>query len=348
MIPRILEQLERGRQEFGWRELCQGLIPCATVLRWRARAASGEPLLEKAGPKKPDRVDAQALRQQIRQLHHGPRRTPGTTALYESWSEIVSRRDFQELVAQERQNQYHTMKRITWLKPGTVWSLDTTQYGPQKLRITPLRDLASKYQIPTPLAQPAEDGEKIALYLDAIFAKETPPMFLKRDLGSPLNCGAVDEVLEKHGVLPLNSPPGYPRYNGSMERSMQDLHSVLDEQRSQGLVQGMPMALELELATHKLNHRRLRVLQGRTPCQCFHDPTQRVRLHGAVRQHIFREIFGQYWQITQDMPERNRHNLRAAWRWIVEDWLRRQNWIAVRDNRQPNVSTNSDNVLSQN
>ncbi len=35
-------------------------------------------------------------------------------------------------------------------------------------------------------------------------------MFLKRDLGSPLTCQALDEVLERHWVLPLNSPPGYP------------------------------------------------------------------------------------------------------------------------------------------
>ena len=129
---------------------------------------------------------------------------------------------------------------------------------------------------------------------------------------------------------------------------MQDLKSVLDEQRLDGMVKEMPMALELELATHKLNHRRLRVLGGRTPCQCFHDPSQRVRLHGAVRKQIFREIFGRYWQFAQCMPEPNPHTLSAAWRWIVEDWLRCQNWIAVRANNQKNVSTNSNSFLSQN
>ena len=67
------------------------------------------------------------------------------------------------------------MKRIQWLKPGVAWSMDTTEYGPDKIKITPLRDLASKYQVPTPLVQPTEDGRRIAEYLDLIFSKEGPP-----------------------------------------------------------------------------------------------------------------------------------------------------------------------------
>ena len=101
-------------------------------------------------------------------------------------------------------------------------------------------------------------------------------MFLKRDLGSPLNCQAVDEVLERYAVLPLNSPPGYPRYNGSMERGMRGLHAALDQRRLSALQ--VPMTIELELATHQLNHRRLRSLAYQTPCQVYHDPARRLRL----------------------------------------------------------------------
>ena len=348
MIPRILERLEKARREFTWMELCYRLIPCATVLRWRARARAGQPLLEKAGPKKKEPLPGPLLQHQIKQLSHSRRRTAGTSALYEQWSEFISRRDFQELVAQERQHKMDDMKRIQWLKPGVAWSLDTTEYGLEKIKITPLRDLASKYQVPSPLVQPNEDGTRIALYLDLMFKQEGPPMFLKRDLGSPLNCQAVDEVLERHRVLPLNSPPGYPRYNGSMERGMRDLKAALDEQRRQALVKDLPMVLEVELATHKLNHRRLRSLGGLTPCQFYHDPQRRLRLHGAERDRIFREIFEQFWQFAQCMPERTRHTLSAGWRLIVEDWLRRQRWITVRANNQQNVSTNSKGFFSQN
>jgi len=346
MIPRVLEQLQRSRQEFSWTQLCSGLIPYSTVLRWKARQKAGSILIEKAGPKKKSSWDAQTLRTKIQQLDHGPRRTAGTTALYEQLSDAISRRRFQELVAEERQHRLNDMKRIHWLVPGTAWSIDTTEYGPEKTKITPLRDLASKYQLPTPLVEPREEGVKIAVYLDRMFKKEGAPMFLKRDLGSPLNCQAVDEVLERHSVLPLNSPPGYPRYNGSMERNMRDLHDALDERRWRNF--RVPMSVEVELATHQLNHRRLRSLGQQTPCQVYHDPARRMRLHGASRQKIFREVFEQFWQYLQCMPDRNHHTTKAAWRLVVETWLRRQGWITVSEKPKTNVSTNSNPFFSQN
>jgi hypothetical protein len=346
MIPRILKQLEEGRQEFSWRDLCYGLVPCATVLRWRARSLAGEPVLEKAGPKKKVALDPEAVKKKIEQLVHGRQRTAGTTALYAQLADSISRRRFQELVAEERQHKTEDMKRIQWLVPGSAWSIDTTEYGPEKIKITPLRDLASKYQLPTPLVELQEEGARIAVYLDLMFKKEGPPMFLKRDWGSPLNCQAVDQVLERHSVLPLNSPPGYPRYNGSMERNMRDLQDALDQRRLSALQ--VPMSVEVELVTHQLNHRRLRSLGRQTPCQVYHDPARRIRLHGASRQRIFREVFEQFWQYVQCMPERNHHATNAAWRLVVETWLRRQGWISVTEKPKTNVSTDSKPFYSQN
>ena len=346
MIPRLLEQLERSHREFSWTELCHGLLPCATVLRWRARSQAGEPVVEKPGTKKKQRVDIHIVKSKITKLVHGRQRTAGTTALHEQFADVLSRRRFQELVAQERQNIVDDMKRIQWLLPGTAWSIDTTEYGPDKIKITPLRDLASKYQLPTPLVEPREDGKKIALYLDLMFKREGAPMFLKRDWGSPLNSAEVDEVLAAHQVLPLNSPPGYPRYNGSMERGMRDLHNAIDERLLSSLK--VPLSVEVELATHHLNHRRLRSIGQRTPCQVYHDPARRLRLHGASRQRIFREVFEQFWHCLQCMPVRNLHTTRATWRLVVETWLRRQGWISITDKNQTNVSTDSKTFFSQN
>jgi hypothetical protein len=346
MIPRILKQLDQGRREFSWRELCYGVLPCATVMRWRARAQAGLPPVEKAGPKKKEPIELATVRERIQQLDHGPQRTAGTTALYAELSDSISRRRLQELVAEERRDQLDSMQRIHWLVPGTAWSMDTTQYGPDKMKITPLRDLAAKYQLPVPLVGPQEDGEKIAVYLDLMFKKQGAPMFIKMDLGSPLNCEAVNQVLERHWVLPLNSPARYPQYNGSIERNMRDLQTALDERRLQALQ--VPMSVEVELATHQLNHRRLRSLGGLTPCQVFHDPARRVRLHGASRQRIFREVFELFWHYVQCMPVRNHHTFNAAWRLVVETWLRRQGWISVTAKSTNNVSTDSQCFRSQN
>src|SRR5579863_3550211 len=112
MIPRILERLNRARREFTWAELCYGLIPCATVLRWRARALAGLPLVEPAGPKKTAPPNSQAIKKKIQELQHNRRRTAGTTARWEELKGEISRRRFQELVAEERHHQLNDMKRI--------------------------------------------------------------------------------------------------------------------------------------------------------------------------------------------------------------------------------------------
>ncbi len=147
-------------------------------------------------------------------------------------------------------------------------------------------------------------------------------------------------------MLPLNSPARYPQYNGSIERHMRDLQAALQERRLQALQ--VPMSVEVELATHHLNHRRLRSLGRLTPCQVYHDPARRVRLHGASRQRIFREVFEQFWHCVECMPDRDRHRTSAAWRWVVETWLRRQGWISVTEKTKTNVSTDSEPFFSQN
>src|SRR5262245_30833722 len=115
MIPRLLEQLEQGHAEFSWKELCCGLVACATVLRWRARARAGAVLVQPAGPKKKQPLEVAMVKKQIQQLDHHRQRTTGTTALCAQWAQAISRRRFQELVAQERQNRIDDMKRIRWL-----------------------------------------------------------------------------------------------------------------------------------------------------------------------------------------------------------------------------------------
>ena len=127
---------------------------------------------------------------------------------------------------------------------------------------------------------------------------------------------------------------------------MRDLHEALDQRRLRTLP--VPLSVEVELATHQLNHRRLRSLQNRTPCQVYHDPARHIRLHGASRQRIFREVFEQFWHYVQYMPVRNHHTFNAAWRLVVETWLRRQGWISVTDQPPTQVSTNSEPFCSQN
>jgi len=110
----------------------------------------------------------------------------------------------------------------------------------------------------------------------------------------------------------------------------------------------LPLSVDLEVATQRLHHRCLRSLGHRTPCQVYHDPARRLRVHAASRQQILREVFAQFWQYVECMPDRNRHTVNAAWRLVVETWLRRQGWISVTEPTTTPVSTNSELLSSHN
>jgi len=66
-------------------------------------------------------------------------------------------------------------------------------------------------------------------------------------------------------------------------------------------------------------------------CSNTGDPAQ---IGSDSRQRIFRDVFEQFWQYIQRMPDRNRP--------------RRQEWITVKEKPQPKASTNSEPFSSQN
>src|SRR5687767_13491000 len=217
MIPLFLHALAQAqsRTSFSRRALCARL-PYSSVLRWSARLRRGEEPLQKPGPKKRAPLDWKTLLPDIQKLEHGRQRTQGTTALHREYHEQLSRRQFHILVKEERAQRLQAMPRILWHKPGLVWAIDATHY--QSHKIIPLHDVASRYRF-TPLVSSAEDGQQIAAFLDKSFREHGAPLFLKRDNGSPFNNQYVDAVLAQHVVLPLNSPPHCPQYNGAMEKS---------------------------------------------------------------------------------------------------------------------------------
>ncbi len=68
-----------------------------------------------------------------------------------------------------------------------------------------MKDLASRYQL-EPLTALASSGIEVARHLESLFRRDGAPLLLKRDNGSAFNHQAVNEVLARWGVIPLNSP----------------------------------------------------------------------------------------------------------------------------------------------
>jgi transposase InsO family protein len=312
-------------------------------MRWLKRQRHGLALWRKPGPKKSASPQWAALLQDLQRLRLGPSRTRGTGVLYLRYARSLSRRELAQLVRVLRQNQLDCMKHIQWLKTGLAWSIDATEYSPDGTLIVPVQDLASRYRLPA-MAAVQINGPLVAAHLEKLFEQFGAPLLLKRDNGSPFNHHLVDEVLARYGVLPLNNPPNFPRYNGAMERGISEFKQALDERWPRALQQPLPARVENTL--HHLNHKTRRSLAGQTACARFNDPRHRLRLNRRERRRIFQLLCRLFWQRVETMTTRNPHAYAALWRRTVETWLRCQNLISVRLNKK--VSTILPEILSHN
>lgn len=348
MIPQILHQLDTMKQSHrtSWRQLCD-LVPYATVMRWRQRQRRGLPLWQCPGPKKSVPLDGRKLYPLLRQLRHGRLRSQGTGKLYQRFAASLSRRQLGALVRDYRRDQLITMKHIHWLHPGVAWSCDATEYGDAGDLIIPVQDLASRYRF-QPLACHQLHGSSIAAHLEKLFREHGAPLFLKRDNGSPFNCQLVDQVLARFGVLPLNNPPYYPRYNGAEEKGIRDFKDALDKRWQRAPSLSADFRAAVEATAHELNHRPRRCLLNRTACAAFHDENKRMRWTKKQRQTIFRLLLGQFGAMIGKTINGRHPKPATAWRVTVEAWLRCQGLIAISQNKKPNVSTTSPKIWSHN
>ena len=348
MIRHILHQLDAMKKEShaSWRRLCDR-VPYSSVMRWRQRQRRGWPVWQCPGPKKTVPLNWTEFYPLLRQLHHRRVRTHGTTELHARFARSLSRRQLGTLVQDFRRDQLLAMKHIHWLHAGLAWSCDATQYGPDGLLLIPVQDLASRYRF-APLVTDHLDGRQIAAHLARLFRQHGAPLFLKRDNGSPFNHHAVEAVLARFGVLPLNNPPHYPRYNGSMEKGIRDFKAALDQRQLPPTRVPTDLALAAEVTAHELNHRPRRCLTGRTACAVFHDDAKHLRWTRRQRQTIFRLLLHRFGVLSGKATLGDHRSPATLWRVTVESWLRCQNLIAVRQNQKPNVSTTSPKIWSHN
>jgi transposase InsO family protein len=320
-----------------------------TLLRWRKRTSGGQPPLVPAGPKKTGPLPIEEVRREIEAMRHGPRRSHGVCALQARYTQSISRRALASLVADERRRVNHerrqVSKRVTWKEPNLAWAIDATERGQDehgtRLYVHAVQDLCTRYRF-TPLVAVESKGEAVAAHLQSLFRRHGAPLFLKRDNGSPLNHAAVDRVLAENGVIPLNSPAYYPKYNGAVEKGIRDLKDALGECLPQA-VRWQPKQLRpyIMAVHHALNCRRRRSLQNHTSNEAYqqqprHRYSRRSRhaTFGWIRTHAKDSI--------EQLEKTDHRSLNAAWRHAAETWLRCQGLITVSINKKvlPNYPLN--------
>jgi transposase len=342
MIVTTLTQLKR-QVRWPYPRLCQYLaLPYSSFRRWKHRIGRGQPALFKPGPKKMAPLNVEELHVHLCCLRHGRQRSRGVGAVYRQYQTQVSRRELQALtetvrreLAQQRQA---ALRHITWHVPGLVWSLDDAELARvahHTLHLHQVQDLASRYKF-TPWVGERVLGETVAVRLEHLFLQHGPPLVLKRDNGSNLNQPAVEEVLARYLVMPLNSPPHYPPYNGGMECAVRELKPPLVEKiLASGPIPASQVQVWAEGLAHELNHRPRRCLDGQVACRVFQDARSALKAYTRRKR---REVFDAISALTRIlMQARAVHTQRqaeTARRLAVETWLQRNGVITITQNKK--------------
>lgn len=317
-------------------------VPRTTWQRWRSRVKHGAPLLQKPGPKKlgPLRLEEVAL--EIAHLRHRAKRTRGTGALYQAHRNGISRRELAAKIREERRRKSRGRRghqqRLRWKQPNLAWAIDATEYGRdgsgRRLWVHAVKDLASRYQL-EPLTSLESRGEDVAAHLEKLFRAQGAPLLLKRDNGSVFNHHAVNGVLARWGVIPLNSPAYYAPYNGAIEQGIRELKDevrrALPVPESWSLPQVAPF---VAVAAAKRNYVPRRCLGGANASDRYGQRQRRGRWNKRQRHEAFEWIYTHARAIVLNTMKVDRRSVGAAWRHAVEAWLDDQALIEVRVNNR--------------
>ena len=276
----MLAAVETAQSELGGtcRELWAAAgTPARSIVRWRSRQRQGQALLSAPGPGKVAPLEIGTLVVDLLTLAHGRKRTAGTGDLCRRFQEQMSRRALQEVVEMLRLEHWRRVKaehrRITWLTSGLVWSMDDMEMLARELGLTvvdaykfhwnQVRDLASRHQFAPLVTLALATGEAVAAHIRRLFDEFGAPLFFKRDNGGNLNEASVERLFEEYMVIPLNSPPHYPPYNGGMEKGQAEFQDLLrakmsgrkwPEMWADEMISVLQMASEA--AAHDLNQRK--------------------------------------------------------------------------------------------
>lgn len=319
-----------------WRGTSRALgLPNTSLSRWRLRVERSEPAIRKRGPTKVQPPDMGAILASIKKLESCRERTHGTTKVFQGYQETISRRDFNDLVRQARDQAnaelFELQRRVIWHEPGLAWAMDETEYKlvMGKTKLLNLRDLSTAYKFP-PLEGQSLRGEDIASHLEEQVSQFGPPLFLKRDNGSALNDAAVNKVLSGHIIIPLNSPPYYSPYNGAIEHDHREIKERIAAQISIHPAGGdFHLGAYAQSAIHDLNHQPRRHLKGRTSCEAYFAKRTCWTCGRRERQRVFEWIRDLARQIAMDMNDHDDRSKATAWRMACETWLVRHGHIEI-------------------
>jgi len=276
-------------------------LPARTLRLWQQQARLGRRGVRVLG--RPTQRSPREQRGQVLELLAETGPGLGVPTLRECFPQL-GRAELADLLGRYRRlwRRRHglVLMRLHWTTPGTVWAMDFTQAPAPIDGLYPyllaVRDLASGQQL---LWQPlaAATAAEVAGALTALFVVCGAPLVLKSDNGGAFGAGVVQEVLGQYGVIPLFSPPYWPRYNGAIEAG---IGSLKTRTQRQALLAGHPGQWtwhDAETARQEANATaRPHGVTGPTPEQLWQGRTPRSvgqrAVFGATLQRCRQEAEG--------------------------------------------------------
>jgi hypothetical protein len=324
-----------------YRQVCVNMkIPYASLMRWRIPWQEGKPVVNRPGPAKVKPLDQEKLLADIGNLEAGKERTHGSGALWKKYMEQISRRDYLAIVAQFRaevnQEKSALERKVEWLRPGFVWSMDDMEKHWLSGRfghVDVMMDLGSKYNLRVFGDDAQMSGLHIALDTEEQFKVHGAPLFLKVDGGSNFRHEEVRKLCDRWMVIMLVSPPYYPKFNGAVEREHQELLAQFEKRIGERKVTAEVLRLESEVIGHEVNHKPRPILGGRTPCQVLTEGKGWSRAYGRrKRREVYEFIYSLAIDLVQELKETTRNVTETAFRYAAEAWMQLNGLIRVSQN----------------
>ena len=149
-----------------------------------------------------------------------------------------------------------------------------------------------------------------------------------------LNSGEVLSILKMFAVIPFNSPPGFPQFNGVMERSQGEikryLRAILKDREKLDA-----FAVAVHLSVERANRRRRAVLAGKSAQERWEEEFSHFTRR--ERESIYLEIKRLAEWILETFPRKKRLRKDAgahAWRIAIQRYLESNEYIRLfRDGR---------------
>lgn len=313
----------------------------ATFFRYGCRAELGLPLWGPRGKPKAVTIEDDIVQDVLKSQWHGGRhRLRGVADIRLQHPEFTEQQiqNFANEVRNELlQGNAKSMISVEYGEPHLMWSLDIFEKWHRgiKFRVLQVMDLGSRIKL-FPAIKPGDfTGEEIAEHINMLMRIHGAPLFLKRDNGGNLNSRELFEIMKMFAVIPFNSPPYCPQFNGVMERSQGEIKRYLRFMLKDTKTEDT-FSAAVYLAIDRANHRKRKVLNGQNALECWEKPF--LKFSKREREAIYfeiKDVANQILHAFSPQKQKRKDAFACAWRKAVTQYLEAKEYIRLYRDGKP-------------